>query len=75
LRQLLFDYDEGSGDFVQQCGKVGGQQRFLGVDDNVGVNPWLRKCHSNCFAQAALHAVALDCAAQSAAYGESYAQA
>jgi len=71
----LFDYGEGSGHFVQYFGEVGGQQRFLGVDDYIRRNPGRWKRHANCFAQAALHAVALDCAAEGAAYGESDAQA
>jgi hypothetical protein len=74
-RQLLFDYGKGSGDFVQYCGEVGGQQRFLWIDHYIRGNPSLRKGHPNCFAKAALHAVALDCAAEGTAYGESDAQA
>jgi hypothetical protein len=71
----LFDYGEGSGDFVQYCGEVGGQQRFLWVDHHIRGNPSLREGHPNCFAEAALHAVALDCAAEGTAYSESDAQA
>jgi hypothetical protein len=74
LRQLLFDYGEGPGDFVYYCCEIGGQQRFLRVDDHVCGYSRRRTGHANCFAQAALHAVALDCAAQGAAHGETDAQ-
>jgi hypothetical protein len=71
----LFDYCEGARDFVPYCGEVDSQQRFLWVDDDVGRNRFSRQRHSNRFAKAALHTIALNRTAERAAHGESYAQA
>src|SRR5437588_555141 len=73
-RQLLFNDCEGFRDFVLYCRKVGRQQRLFRVDHNVHIQYCSRTTEPDRLAQTAFHAIALNSAAQGAAYGKSYAK-
>src|SRR4029077_16486426 len=70
----LFDHLEGALHIFPQIGKIGGQQRLLRIDDHINRSICDHTIQTDGFAQAPLHAVALDRATQPASHSETHSE-